>query len=255
MPYGYITLGEMRAELLNRLQDSGAVYTTVPEANASLLAFFLCCAALFACDHSWSFDALDVLVAGISLNDVADGSGGASVFFTELFHGHFGDFVLLDDLFGLLVCELAVLGALSFVHRGQFHHEFSIRPSSPHSVGPARVLFRCDVFQIVHAIVEAVSVNVVDDHASRSWANEAVCDHAVHGRIVFSSIGIEKLDNRITPRPFSIDAWFEFVKAMNTTIGTHEVVSPERRKLNIPDFFNIVHNTIVPYNIQTAAVR
>ena len=37
MPYGYITLGEMRAELLNRLQDSGAVYTTVPEANAYLI--------------------------------------------------------------------------------------------------------------------------------------------------------------------------------------------------------------------------
>ena len=37
MPYGYITLGEMRAELLNRLQDSGAVYTTVPEANAFLI--------------------------------------------------------------------------------------------------------------------------------------------------------------------------------------------------------------------------
>jgi hypothetical protein len=31
--YAYITLGQMRAELLNRLQDSGAVYTQAAEAN------------------------------------------------------------------------------------------------------------------------------------------------------------------------------------------------------------------------------
>ena len=31
--YSYITLGQMRAELLNRLQDSGAVYTQAAEAN------------------------------------------------------------------------------------------------------------------------------------------------------------------------------------------------------------------------------
>ena len=36
MPYDYITLGEMRAELLNRLQDSGAVFTPVAEANLYL---------------------------------------------------------------------------------------------------------------------------------------------------------------------------------------------------------------------------
>lgn len=33
MPYDFITLGELRGELLNRLQDSSAVYTTVSEAN------------------------------------------------------------------------------------------------------------------------------------------------------------------------------------------------------------------------------
>ena len=36
MAYAYITLGEMRAELLNRLQDSGAVYTPTAEANLYL---------------------------------------------------------------------------------------------------------------------------------------------------------------------------------------------------------------------------
>ncbi len=34
MAYSYITLGQMRTELLNRLQDPGAVYTTAPEANS-----------------------------------------------------------------------------------------------------------------------------------------------------------------------------------------------------------------------------
>jgi hypothetical protein len=35
--YDFITLGEMRAELLNRLQDSGAVSTPIPEANLYLV--------------------------------------------------------------------------------------------------------------------------------------------------------------------------------------------------------------------------
>jgi hypothetical protein len=33
LSYSYITLGQLRAELLNRLQDSGAVFTTAAEAN------------------------------------------------------------------------------------------------------------------------------------------------------------------------------------------------------------------------------
>lgn len=59
MPYGYITLGEMRAELLNRLQDSGAVYTQAAEANLYIregLMVLNAQTAAFPADYQFDFN-------------------------------------------------------------------------------------------------------------------------------------------------------------------------------------------------------
>ena len=201
MLYGYITLGEMRAELLNRLQDSGAVYTQAAEA-------------------SWR----DTFVAlSHTVDYVAYGSSRYPVSLSKGLHATHSRAVQLDEFYGLLVAKLARF--------------FVCEADAPVMLTPARpvesslpsvnyVVPHGDVLQVGDGVVEFVAVDVIDDMPRRTGADERFGNNGMDRPAFPHTLTVGKKEVFV---PAPIDAEFKLAEGIDATLRVGKIAGVVER--------------------------
>lgn len=249
MAYSYLTLAQLRGELLARLQDSGAVFTTAAEADLYSV-FLVCCTSLFSLYYARSVYLFYVLIAIFPVDHVKYSHRVASVLLSQFFHGRFPLFIFSDYFNRLIVREFSVFRSATPIYFSEPKHKFSVWFSSAHSVGASCIFFACYILKIVRGIVEFIAIYVIDNQSLWARSDKTGCYDAMDGGVVFAAIRIKKRYDSVSIGTTAfIDRRFDLGDSMYTSIRTYEIMSSESWNLRIPYGIRFIHNPIVPYNI------